>query len=285
MYKKIQNNIMISFILKIVFALVKLIGGAIINSISIMADSIHDFGNAFAIFISFLCEKKAHHHPDNEYTFGYLRFSLIGALVSSVFLAVGSCVVFINAIPRLINPVAVDYNSMIILSIFGLAINGIAFYRTSKCNNINEKAINLHFLEDVFVWISIIIGSLLIRLTGFYAIDPILSIMIAIFIVVNVFKHLKEIIEIFLEKIPDDIDIKELKHQIKEKYKDIIELKQVRILSIDGNNNYVSMIMVVNNKMTKNEIIELKNSVKDDLEKSDISHTIIEIEFDDEKKE
>lgn len=158
-------------------------------------------------------------------------------------------------------------------------------YRTSKGENINEKAINLHLIEDVFGWVAVLIGSLVIKVTGLYIIDPILSILLAIFILLRVFKHLKEIVEIFLEKIPDDVDIKELKIHLKNEYEEIIEFHQIHVWTIDGVNNYLTMHIVVADDIKHNKLIKLKNNIKSDLAKENIEHVTIEIDFASENKE
>lgn len=279
MNKKIVKNIKLAFFLNLSFTVLELVGGILTNSISIISNSLHDFANSISIGISYRCEKRAHKRPDNKYTFGYRRLSLIGALISSIFLTVSSILIFMNVVPRIFSPMLVEYNGMIILALFGLCINGLAVYQTRKGGNINEKAINLHMLEDVISWVAVLVGSVLIKVTGIYAIDPILSLVIALYILIQVFRHLAEIIGIFLEKIPDDVDIKELKHNLKEEYKDILELHQIHVWTLDGITNYLTMNIVVKESTTKKEIMELKESIKKDLAKENIEHVTIEFDY------
>lgn len=279
MHTKVAKNIKVAFFLNLVFSIIELIGGILTNSISIISDSIHDFGDAISIGISYLCEKKAKQRPNNKYTFGYLRFSLIGALVTSFVLLIGSILVLYNAIPRLFNPVIVNYKWMAILAVFGVIINGYAAYKTARGNNINEKAINLHVLEDVFGWIAVLIGSLLIKIFNLHIIDPILSIILAVYILLHVFEHLKKIIEIFLEKIPDDVDITELKKGLKQNYKEIKDIHHIHIWTIDGINNYITMHIVLDDSITNIQVITLKNNIKEELTKENIKHITIEVEY------
>lgn len=279
MHTKVARNIKVAFFLNLIFSIIELIGGLITNSISIISDSIHDFGDAISIGISYLCERKAKQRPNNKYTFGYLRFSLIGALVTSFVLLIGSIIVLYNAIPRLFNPVTVNYKWMMILAVFGVIINGYAAYKTAKGSNINEKAINLHILEDVLGWIAVLIGALLIQIFKLYIIDPILSIILAVYILFHVFEHLKKIIEIFLEKIPDDVDITELRKGLKENYKAIKDIHHIHIWTIDGIKNYITMHIVLDDSIKNNEVIALKNNIKGELTKENIKHITIEIEY------
>lgn len=282
MHNKVAKNIKVAFFLNLIFSIIEFIGGILTNSISIISDSVHDLGDAISIGISYLCEMKAKKRPNNKYTFGYLRFSLIGALTTSIILLIGSIIVLYNAIPRLINPVTVNYNGMLILAVIGTIINGIAAYRTAKGANINEKAINLHLLEDVFGWIAVLIGSLAMRLFNLPIIDPILSIILAVYILLHVFEHLKEIIEIFLEKIPEDVDITELKKHLKEEHTEICDIHHVHVWTIDGITNYLTMHLVLNSKISREREILLKNIIKEDLNRENIKHITIEIGYNSE---
>ena len=139
-----KENIKIAFLLNLLFSILEAIGGYLTNSISIFTDAIHDFGDSISIGVSYLLEKKSSKASDTTHTYGYLRYSLLGALITSVILLVGSIVAIYGSIKRLIIPQAVNYDAMIIFAIFGVIINGYAAYRTSHADKHNEKAINLH---------------------------------------------------------------------------------------------------------------------------------------------
>ena len=280
-----KENIKVAFLLNLIFSIFEIIGGFLTNSISIITDSIHDFGDAISIGVSYLLEKKSEKKSNNKYTYGYLRYSLFGALITSIILLTGSIIVLYNAIPRLINPVDVNYDAMILFAIFGVFINGYAAYRTSHAEKHNEKAINLHMLEDVFGWIAVLIGSIVIKLFNLMIIDPILSILISIYILYHVYKYLKEIFEILMEKVPNDIDINEIKKFIKENNKNIDNIHHIHVWSLDGINNYMTAHILLNKDLSKNELIDLKKQIKEQIKKFDINHLTIEIEYNNEQCE
>ena len=272
------ENIKTAFFLNLIFSIVEFIGGFLTNSISILSDSIHDFGDSLSVGLSYLLEKKSKKASDNKYTYGYLRYSLLGAFITSIILLVGSIIVFYNAIPRLIHPEEINYDAMIIFAIFGVLINGYATYKTSHAKKHNEKAINLHMLEDTFGWIALLIGSILIKIFNFYIIDPILSILIALYILFHVYKNLKEVFDIFMEKVPNDMDINQIKNRIESKFDNIKNLHHIHLWSLDGINNCMTAHILLNKDLTKDEIINLKNEIKSDL-KDEISHITLEIEY------
>lgn len=280
--KKKSSNILIVSLLNLLFVLIELIGGIITGSISILSDSIHDFGDALTLFIAYFLEKKADKKPDKKYTYGYLRYSLLGAILTAIILLIGSIFVIYNAIQRIIHPVEINYRGMIIFAIIGLAINIVGFKLTHKTKNMNEKMISLHLLEDTLSWIIVIVISGVMMFTNAVILDPILSIIISLYILLHVVKNIKQVIDIILEKVPEDIDVDFLKSELEKNF-NIKEIHHVHIWSMDGENNYLTMHVVIDSNEEKENIIKLKSEIKKELYKKKINHATIEIECEDEK--
>lgn len=274
---KTSKNIFIAFILNISFSIFEFIGGLLTNSIAIISDSIHDLGDAISIGISYFLERKSNKKPDNKYTYGYLRYSILGAFITTTILTIGSVLVIYSSINRLYNPIKVNYNGMIIFAIFGVIINFVAAYSTRDGDSINQKSVNLHMLEDVLGWVIVLIGSILMRFTNINIIDSIMSIGVSTFILINALKNFKEILDLFLLKLPENIDISEVEKAIK-KIKQVSNIHHIHIWSIDGNRNYATMHIKTNAKDTK----KLKHEIRDVLKEYNIIHVTIEIEEDNE---
>ncbi len=270
---KTEKNILIAFILNIVFSIFEFFGGIFTNSISILSDSIHDFGDAVSIGISYFMEKKSKMHADNKYTYGYIRYSVLGGVITTTILLVGSILVIIGSIKRIINPVEVNYNGMIIIAIIGVLLNFIAAYVTREGDSINQKAVNLHMLEDVLGWVVVLIGAIVMNFTDIRIIDSIMSIGVAIFILINSLKNLKKVLDLFLEKTPDDIDIEELKEHLLN-ISGIEDIHHIHVWSIDGYNNYATMHIVSKSK----DINKIKKEIRKELEEHNICHAILETE-------
>ena len=270
---KTERNIFIAFILNIAFSVFEFIGGIITNSISILSDSVHDLGDAISIGISYFMEKKSKKHADKKHTYGYIRYSVLGGVITTTILLVGSTLVIIGAIKRIINPVEVNYSGMIILAVIGVILNFIAAHITREGDSINQKAVNLHMLEDVLGWIVVLVGAIIMNFTDIRIIDPIMSIGVAIFILINSLKNLRKVVDLFLEKTPEDIDVDELKEHLLN-IKGIDDIHHVHIWSIDGYNNYATMHIVSKSK----NINKLKKEVRKELEEHNICHAILETE-------
>ena len=274
---KTEKNIWIAFLLNLSFSVFELFGGLFTGSIAILSDSVHDIGDAMSIGLSYVLEKKSKKKPDNIYTYGYIRYSVIGSIITSTILLTGSIFVIYEAVKRLINPQEINYNGMIIISIIGVLVNTLAALATKEGNSLNQKSVNLHMLEDVLGWVVVLIGSILIKFTSITYIDAILSIGVALFILRHAARNIKEVLDLFLEKTPENIDIEELKHHLKE-IKGIIDIHHIHIRSIDGYNNFMTLHAVV-----KKYDSEIKKQIKEELEEHGICHSTIELELENEE--
>lgn len=270
---KTEKNILIAFILNLVFSITEFIGGIFTNSVAILSDSIHDMGDALSIGISYFLEKKSKKGADEKYTYGYIRYSVLGGLITTVILMTGSILVIYHAITRIINPVEVNYSGMIALAGLGVVLNTLAAYFTREGDSINQKAVNLHMLEDVLGWIVVLVGAIIMNFTNISIIDPIMSILVAVFIFINTIKNLKEVLDIFLEKTPKDVNIDELKKHLLE-IEGVEDIHHIHIWSMDGINNYATMHIVTKDK----DIKRIKSEIREELEEHGIVHAILETE-------
>lgn len=281
MRKKSTKNIRIAFLLNLGFAIIELVGGFYTNSIAIIADALHDFSDSLSIAISWFLEKKSEKKPNKKYTYGYGRFSVLGALISTLVLLISSITIIFIAIPRIMNPAEIHYDGVLVLAILGVIINGFAVYKTAKGKSLNEKAINLHLLEDVFGWAAVLITSIIMRIFDIPLLDPLLSILITIYILFRVIANLKEVFEVFLEKAPSNIDLEELKSHLLNN-ENIEDVHHLHLWTLDGVNKYIMLHITINDSTTTALIIDIKKYVKEELRTYGINHSSIEIEFESE---
>ena len=193
------RKLLIAFVLNVLFSIIEFVGGLFTGSISILSDAVHDFGDAISIGLSYFMERISTKKPNAVYTYGYRRYSILGGLITILILIVGSIFMFVNSIQRLLEPVTINGDGMVALAIVGLIIN-IAGSMVVHGNSINQKAVSLHLLEDVLGWAVVLIGAIVIKFTEWYWIDPVLSIVVSIIIVIHAIKALVEIVNIFLIK-------------------------------------------------------------------------------------
>ncbi len=273
---KNQRNILIAFTLNLFFAVFEFVGGIITGSIAIASDAVHDLGDAASIGLSYFFERKSKRQPDNRYTYGYARYSVLGGVITTLILMVGSIFVVTNAVKKIFNPTQINYNGMIIFAVVGVTVNFISAYFTHGGKSVNQRAVNLHMLEDVLGWSVILAGAVVMRFTDFVLIDPIMSIAVAIFILINAAKNLKTVLDIFLEKAPDNIDIKEIIHHIKE-IDGVLDVHHIHLRAHDEQNIYATMHI----KATDN-FADIKHKIKQELTTHGIAHSTLEFESENE---
>lgn len=273
---KTTKNILIAFILNLAFSIFEFAGGIFTGSVAIISDSVHDMGDAASIGISYFLEKKSKNGPDEKYTYGYARFSVIGSLITTVILIFGSCAVIFNAAKRIIYPTDINYDGMIIFAVIGIIVNCLAAFFTREGDSLNQKAVNLHMLEDVLGWVVVFIGAVVMRFTDISLIDPIMSVAVSVFILLNAIKNLKAITGLFLEKMPDGIDIDEIKEHIFH-IDGVKDIHHIHIRSIDGISNCATMHIV-----TDRDAAEIKKLVREELHEHGICHATLEIEGENE---
>lgn len=273
---KTEKNILIAFLLNLGFSVFEFFGGIFTGSVAILSDALHDLGDAISIGISWYFERLSKKQPDKKYTYGYKRYSVLGGLITTTVLIVGSLIVIFNAVLRIFNPVSINYNGMIIFALIGAGVNLCAAFFTKDGDSLNQKAVNLHMLEDVLGWLVVLVGAIIMRFTDIKIIDPILSLVVAVFILINSIKNLKEITGVFLEKTPESLNVDKIKEHLLE-VKGVKDVHHIHLWSIDGESNYITMHIVCAGDFAK-----IKALVKEELTEFGISHSTLEMESEEE---
>ena len=269
-----QNRKMwIAFLLNGFFALFEFVGGLFTGSIAIASDALHDLGDALSIGLSLGLERRSRKGPDKKYTYGYYRYSVLGGTIQSVILLCGSVFVAYGAISRFFAPQPVNYDGMIIVAILGFFVNFAAAWFTSGEGSINQRAINLHMLEDVLGWAVVLVGALVMRFTDWWFIDPALSLAFSLFIGVNALKNLKQVLDIFLEKTPAGIDPEEITHHLVQ-IPGVEEIHHLHIWSMDGCRNSATLHAVITGAGDA-----VKFAIKEELAEHGIVHATVETEY------
>ena len=273
---KTERNILIAFLLNLGFSIFEFIGGIMCGSVAILSDAVHDIGDAVSIGISYFLETVSHKNPDNTYTFGYARYSVIGGLVTTSILILGSIFVIANAVLRIINPTPIQYNQMIFFAVVGVVVNALATYFTHEGGSINQKAVNLHMLEDLLGWILVLIGAIVMRFTDFALLDAIISIAVAVFILSNAVSNIKFAVEVLTEKAPAKISVDEIREKLSS-VEEILDVHHIHIWSLDGENCYATMHI-----KAEGDFAHIKHHSKHLLADIGITHSTIEFETKDE---
>lgn len=273
---KTEKRILAAFVLNLAFSVFEFVGGAVTGSVAIASDAIHDIGDAASIGISYFLERKSKKEPDTTHTYGYARYSVIGGVITALILLIGSLTVAFGAVLRIVDPVAIDYDGMILFALIGVCVNLCAARFTSEGGSINQRAVNLHMLEDVLGWAVVLVGAVVMRFTNAYYIDPIMSVGVAVFIAIGAVRCLRESLDVFLEKAPEGVDCEQIKHHVLE-IEGVVDVHHLHVWSIDGERCFATMHIV-----TDAEPKKVKEKVREELGEHGVCHATLELESTDE---
>jgi len=275
------KNFRTVFLLNFGFTIFEIIGGILTNSVAIISDALHDLGDTVSIGLAWFLERYSHKESDNKFSYGYGRFSMLGALINALILIIGSTFVLANAIPRLIKPEATNAEGMILFAIIGVAVNGAAVFKLKNEQSINARVLMIHLLEDVLGWIAILAVAITLLFWQTYILDAILSIAITVYILYNVIKTLKGTIALFLQATPQHIDIAAVDKKLTSIEK-VISSHHTHVWSLDGVNHILTTHLIVDRSTTRQEILQIKLNCKQLFEDLHLTHFTIEIELEDE---
>ena len=273
-----SKNIAIAFFLNFSFTIIEIIGGLLTNSVAILSDALHDFGDSISLGMAWYFEKLAKRSPNAKYSYGYKRFALLGALINCIILLLGSAVVIYECVKRLFDPQEVVVEGMFVLAIVGIVVNGIAVLRTRKGKGVNERVVSLHLLEDVLGWFAVLIVSIVMFFVDVPVLDPILSIAIAVFILYNVVRNLRTTLKVLLQGVPSEMNIRSIKEKL-ENIPEVSDVHDLHIWSLDSQYNIASMHVVVEDEdAALSKLIPLKEQIKEFMKSEDVEHVTIEFE-------
>ena len=206
---KTKHAVWLAFFLNLGYAIVEFIAGGIFGSSAVLADSVHDLGDAIAIGISAFLESISNREEDSHYTLGYKRFSLLGAMVTAVILMTGSVLVILENITKLFHPQPVNDEGILWLGIIAVSINVLASLVIRKGQTKNESILSLHFL------------------------DPLLSLAISFFILSKAIPRFWSTLRIFLDAVPEGVDIQQVKSDL-EQLDYVASINQLNLWTMDG---------------------------------------------------
>ena len=273
---KTENSLLAAFLLNLACAVLECVGGIVTGSVAILSDALHDLGDAVSIGASYVLEKKSKRPPDEVYTYGYGRYSVLGSVITTLILLSGSLAVAGNAVHRILHPTQIRYDGMMVFAVIGVCVNLGGALFTRKGESLNQKAVNLHLLEDVLGWVVVLVGAIVMQFTDFALLDPLMSIGVAGFIFANALGNLKEVLALFLEKAPRGVDTEEIRAHIS-RIDGVLDVHHIHLWSMDGQSRCATMHIV-----TDAPPAAVKEAVREELRAHGICHVTLETETADE---
>lgn len=273
---KTKHAVWLAFFLNLSYAIVEFIAGGVFGSSAVLADSVHDLGDAVAIGVSAVLETISNREEDSQYTLGYKRFSLLGALVTAVILMTGSALVILENITKLFHPQPVNDEGILWLGIIAVTINVLASLVVRKGKTKNESILSLHFLEDTLGWVAVILMAIVLRFTDWYILDPLLSLVISFFILSKAIPRFWSTLKIFLDAVPEGVNIEQVKSDL-EQLDHVASINQLNLWTMDGLEKN-AIVHVCLEHVKHMEVC--KESIRDLLKESGFQNVTIEVDED-----
>ena len=274
---KSLKNLKTAFFLNLAFTIIEIIGGFLTNSVAILSDALHDFGDSISLGLSWYLEKISDKPRTQKFTYGFKRFSLLAALINSIILITGSLLILIEALTRLFAQEAVHAEGMLALALLGIFVNGLAAFKLKKGQTLNEKMVQWHFLEDVLGWVAVLIVSITMMFVDWPILDPVLSIGLTFYILWNVFKNLKKVILVFLQGLPEEKKLVALEELILAT-KDVLGLENTHLWTLDGETYVFTAHVIINENLSTQDVQVLKEKLRDLIDGQGIHNITLEIQ-------
>lgn len=275
------KELLIAFFLNLGFTAFELVGAYFSNSLAIFSDALHDLGDSFSLGMAYLLERYSFRNPDSKYTYGYRRFSLLGSLINAVLLLAGALWIIVESIERFKNPQEVKPELMLLFAIVGVAVNGYAAWRMSRQGGFNNRMVMVHLMEDVFGWLAVMIGSIVMMIKPVPELDAIMSFGISLFVIWNVFKVAKNLFGIFMQQIPEGLSVKSITQKV-EALPGVLGTHAVQGWTIDGDSHSLTLHVRISHSSEFQDLINLKIKIKEIFDHHHILHSAIEFESDKE---
>jgi cobalt-zinc-cadmium efflux system protein len=273
------NDLLVALGITVLMMIAEVIGGLISNSLALLSDAGHMLIDNISLLLSFFAMKFATMPATDKKTFGFYRLEILAALINGVTLVLISLYIIYEAYFRILHPQPVHGTLMLVIASIGLVANiiGAAILMKHRHANLNIHGAFLHIMGDAAVSVGVIIGGIVIVNTGWYLIDPILSILISCVIIYGAWDLLKESVNILLESAPSHINIESIAALIST-VEGIREAYHIHVWTITSGVYAMSAHVIIEDRLVsgcRNVIAEIKDLLS---KKFHIEHSTIQIE-------
>jgi cobalt-zinc-cadmium efflux system protein len=270
-----------AFFLNLAFAILEIIGGLWTNSLAILSDALHDLGDSLTLGLSWYLERISNRSSNRFFTYGYRRFSLLAALLSTLVLISGGLVVLAQALPRLLAPQHSDAQGMLIFALVGIAVNGFAALRLRKSGTMNARVVAWHLFEDVLGWVAVLVVSITLMFWDIHILDPALSILITCYVLWNVIRNFRKTLALFLQAVPEGVDLPAIEHTLLG-LPGVLSAHHTHVWSLDGEKHVLTAHVVVDDHSSKEQILAVKSAIRGIADRFHLVHTTLEVEYESE---
>ena len=276
-----NGNLKVAFLLNLAFTVIELVGGLWTNSVAILSDAVHDLGDSLSLGSAWYFDRISRQGRNDRDTYGRRRYALVGGLITAVVLVVGLGFVLWHAVARLANPEPVNAPGMMLLAVAGVAFNGAAVLRVRKGSSLTEQVVSWHLLEDTLGWLAVLAGAAVMALWDLPIIDPLLSIAISLFVLVNVVRNLRRIVAVFLQHAPAGFDLRAFESDVR-KIPGVVSVHHTHSWSIDGEKHVLTTHLVMAADTSRARMLQAREEVRGLLDPHAFEHLTVQTELEGE---
>lgn len=275
------KNLVYSILLNVLITVAQLVGGIISGSLALISDALHNFSDVLSLGFSLFANKLSRKKASINQTFGYKRAELIAAFVNAITLVVVALILTYGAIERLFNTRPIESGLVIWLAILGIAVNGFSVLLLQKDakHNLNMKSAYLHLLTDMMASVAVLVGGLLMKFYGWYWVDSVMTILIAVYLIVVGVDLIKKATKMLMLFTPEFIDIKEIVREV-HKVPGVNKLHHIHVWHLNDEELHLEAHLDCSEDIKMSEFNSLLDAVEMVLfKKFHINHINIQPEF------
>ena len=265
-----------SIVLNLLYVIIEALVGFWQNSLSLLSDAGHNLSDVFSLLLVLIAFQLAKVHANKQYTYGYKKSTVLISLVNAILLLVAIGGILIESYHKFYEPAEINGAVVSWTAGVGIFINGLTVVLLMKGqkNDMNVRGAFLHMVADTLVSVGVVISGIIISFTGWYVIDPIVSIIIAIVILISTWELLTGSLRLLVDGIPEGVDWEKVEGVLKS-HPHVKEVHHIHIWAISTTDNALTAHIVIDDL---NELEEVKEHIKHHLTEANISHSTLEFE-------
>jgi cobalt-zinc-cadmium efflux system protein len=276
-----EKNLLTATFLNLVIAIVEIAGGLLSGSLALLSDALHNLSDTFATFIAYLATLIGRREANQKKTYGYKRLEILAALINAVILIVMSAFLIREAWFRLQEPAPVNSMIMLVVGMIGLLANlyAVLILRKDASRSINVKAAYVHLIADSLSSVVVILGSVMIRIFQVDWLDPLITVLISIYIIRSGFVILKQSVNILMQSAPDHLDLTQIKQRV-EKEQQVLNIHHIHAWMLTDREVHMEAHVELKNDLKLSEVKQIQEKIEKSLRKEfGIIHLTLQFEF------
>lgn len=276
-----EKNLLTATFLNLVITIVEIAGGILSGSLALLSDALHNLSDTFATFIAYLATLIGRREANHKKTFGYKRLEILAALINAVILIVISVFLIREAWHRLQDPTPINSLIMLVVGMIGLLANlyAVLILRKDASRSINVRAAYIHLIGDSLSSVVVILGSVAIRIFKIEWIDPVITVVISIYIIRSGFVILKQSVNILMQSAPDNLDLSQIKLRV-EQEQQVLNIHHIHAWMLTDNDIHLEAHVELINDLKLSQVKQIQERIEKLLRNDfGIFHITLQFEF------